>query len=281
MPPRIRTLKPEAPQHRKVGRLKDRAFRLWIVMITQADDEGRLIADAGQLRIQTFGYHQDVTERNVDEALREIAGTGLVVLYDVRGIRYAWFPSWSEHQRIHVRHFTPSKLPPPPAESCPGTVPVPYESGTGTAGSDRIGSDRRQKTTTFSAAAELLPGVVTTNGHGPGTVVTTLTPEEFIQLFNERMPPEIPKVTKLSDARRKAIKAALRQLPDREAWERVLAEVKASPFLLGLRPSPGHEHFLCNLDWLLGKGKTSENYVRVLEGHYRDRHDHADEEGED
>ena len=111
-------------------------------MITQADDEGRLIADAGQLRIQTFGYHQDVTEYDVDEALREIAGTGLVVLYDVRGIRYAWFPSWREHRRIHSRHFTPSKLPPPPAESCTGTVPIPYESGTGTAGSDRIGSEK-------------------------------------------------------------------------------------------------------------------------------------------
>jgi hypothetical protein len=71
--PRIRTLKPEALQHRKVGRLNDRQFRLWVGMLTQADDEGRLVADAEQLRLQVFGYHPRVTARDVDAALDALA----------------------------------------------------------------------------------------------------------------------------------------------------------------------------------------------------------------
>ena len=74
--PRIRTVKPEAPQHRKLGRVSDRAFRLWLTMLTQADDEGRLSADPGQLRLLTFGYFPEVTEVDVAGALGELSIMG-------------------------------------------------------------------------------------------------------------------------------------------------------------------------------------------------------------
>jgi len=109
MPPRIRSIKPDAPQHRKVGTLSDRGFRLWVGGITQADDEGRLVADPEQLRVLCFGYHRNVTTEDVRIALDEIAGSGLIRLYVVRGVTYADFPSWKDHQRID--RPTPSKLP--------------------------------------------------------------------------------------------------------------------------------------------------------------------------
>lgn len=140
--PRIRTLKPEAIQHRKVGRLSDRGFRLWIALLTQADDDGRVVADSGQLRSEAFGYHQAVTETDVEMALQEVARTKLVLLYKSNGTRYAVFPSWHEHQRIHKHHYTPSRLPPPPGRI--STVCVPYQGGIGTAGSERIGSDQER-----------------------------------------------------------------------------------------------------------------------------------------
>src|SRR6266478_4836569 len=65
--PRIRSLKPEALQHRKVGRLSDRSFRLWLGLITQADDEGRMIWDPAQFRLLVFGY-QEITTENVTVA---------------------------------------------------------------------------------------------------------------------------------------------------------------------------------------------------------------------
>lgn len=109
---RIRTLKPEAPQHRKVGRLSIHARWLWATMITQADDEGRLVADTGQLRAWAFAYDVEITLEQVDLWLHEIAQTHLVRLYCVRAVRYAYFPSWKDHQKID--RPTLSKLPIPP-----------------------------------------------------------------------------------------------------------------------------------------------------------------------
>ena len=40
--PRIRTLKPEHRQHRKLGPLDHLTYRLWVGMILEADDAGRL-----------------------------------------------------------------------------------------------------------------------------------------------------------------------------------------------------------------------------------------------
>ena len=107
--PRIRTIKPEALQHRKIGRLSIWARWLWLALVTQADDEGRLVADPGQLRLLAFGYDDDMTAAKVAELLAEVASTGLIVLYEVKSERYACFPSWSDHQRID--RPTPSKLP--------------------------------------------------------------------------------------------------------------------------------------------------------------------------
>jgi uncharacterized phage protein (TIGR02220 family) len=107
--PRIRTLKPEALQHRKVGRLSDRAFRLWITMLTQADDHGRLVADPNQLRLLAFGYHDKVHVQHVEAALEEIARWGLIRCYSQNGTQYVDFPSWMEHQK--VCHPLESKLP--------------------------------------------------------------------------------------------------------------------------------------------------------------------------
>lgn len=138
--PRIRTLKPEAFQHRKVGRLSHIAFRLWVGMLCHADDYGRLVGDPDQLRVLLFAYHRGITACKVEEALREITALGLVTTYHNNGTRYVSFPSWFEHQKIS--HPTPSRLPSPddsgntPEDS--GDFQSPLASR---ARADRIGSD--------------------------------------------------------------------------------------------------------------------------------------------
>ena len=108
--PRIRTLKPEHRQHRKIGPLDHVTYRLWVGMILDADDEGRLVCEPEQLRVTIFGYHPKVTGAVIESSLRTLAASGLIQVYAVEGTRYAWFPSWKDHQRIN--RPTPSKLPP-------------------------------------------------------------------------------------------------------------------------------------------------------------------------
>ena len=117
--PRIRTLKPEALQHRKVGKLSDRAFRLWVACITQADDHGRLLFDADHFRLLAWGYHPKIRAADAFDALLEVVGTGLLCGYLVDNssgaesvpTAYVEFPSWAEHQRVD--HPRKSELPKP------------------------------------------------------------------------------------------------------------------------------------------------------------------------
>jgi len=107
--PRIRTIKPEAFLHRKIGRLSDRAFRLWVGMICHADDEGRLVSEPEQLRAMLFGYQHETTADHIKTALSELSDVGLISLYEIAGVSYGYFPSWTDHQKID--HPSRSKLP--------------------------------------------------------------------------------------------------------------------------------------------------------------------------
>ncbi len=90
-------------------------------MLTQADDEGYLVADAEQFRLQFFGYQRKVREKDVEAALQAIAATGLINLLTHSAGRYANFPSWRDHQKIS--HPTPSKISPlVTAPECAGIV---------------------------------------------------------------------------------------------------------------------------------------------------------------
>ncbi len=137
--PRIRSLKPECMQHRKVGRLSHLAFRLWIGMLTQADDEGRLVAELEQLRVLFFGYHPKVFTRHVKAARDELMNCCLITVYRVEEVDYAYFPSWRDHQRIN--RPTPSKLPSPfPSMNPHGAITE--DSLRTHAGSEGIGKDQ-------------------------------------------------------------------------------------------------------------------------------------------
>lgn len=141
---RIRTIKPEALLHRKVGRLSDRALRVWLALLTQADDEGRVVADTAQVKLWAFGYQMNARLKKIEAAIQEVATSGLIQLYVVNGTRYANFPSWKDHQKID--RPSKSKLPPPPFDESstnPQRVLGEHSTGIGSdQGSDQ-GSDRR------------------------------------------------------------------------------------------------------------------------------------------
>lgn len=82
-------------------------------MILEADDSGRLICSAAQLRAVTWPYEAKLTVPKVEESIQDLAIRGLIVLYELDGLRYAAFPSWKDHQRIN-RPF-PSRIPGPPS----------------------------------------------------------------------------------------------------------------------------------------------------------------------
>ncbi len=108
--PRIRSIKPEIHLNEKVGQLSHLAFRLFIGMITLADDEGRLRASTETLRANVLPYQRSLRTPELEAALAELQTSGLARWYGEMK-QYAVLLGWAEHQRIS--HPAKSRLPEP------------------------------------------------------------------------------------------------------------------------------------------------------------------------
>jgi len=95
---RIRSLKPELLEDEKVAPLTDSAWRLFVSLITLADDWGNVRADVRWLQGQVWWAHSD--SPNVLAALIELSKASLIEPYAVRGGTYLHIRGWDKHQRI-------------------------------------------------------------------------------------------------------------------------------------------------------------------------------------
>lgn len=95
---RIRSLKPELIEDEKVSPLSDAAFRLFVSLITLADDHGNVRADVRWLQGQVWWAH--ASPPNVLAVLAELAKASLIEPYGVRGGTYVHLRGWDKHQRI-------------------------------------------------------------------------------------------------------------------------------------------------------------------------------------
>lgn len=98
MPNRI--IKESAFTSDKVARLTDFEFRLWVGLITQADDAGRGDARPAIVRGRVFALRESVSAAEIERGLRALAAAGCIALYRVGGQPYFYFPHWASHQRI-------------------------------------------------------------------------------------------------------------------------------------------------------------------------------------
>lgn len=84
----------------RIASLSDFEFRLWVGLITQADDAGRGDARPAIIKGSVFPLRERVTAKDIDIALHGLAAKGCISLYNVGGKSYFLFPTWAEHQRV-------------------------------------------------------------------------------------------------------------------------------------------------------------------------------------
>lgn len=120
---RIRTIKPDCWADEAISPCSRDARLLFAVLITLADDDGRLRDLPAQIIGHGYPEDNDATARKVTAWMDELVATGIVVRYTAGGKGYATFPKWHKHQRIN--RYTRSHLPP-----CltAGVVIVPHKS---------------------------------------------------------------------------------------------------------------------------------------------------------
>ncbi len=129
--PRIRSIKPYIWGDDALGGVSRDARLLFVGMMTQADDDGRLVATGSALAGAIYPY-DDLPTRLVERWRDELRSAGLIRVYRAGRATYAVLVGWDKHQRIQKRQ--PSSLPAPPddddPDSAPSRVPVAYQSRT-------------------------------------------------------------------------------------------------------------------------------------------------------
>jgi hypothetical protein len=115
---RIRTIKPEFFTSEDIVSMTPLARLFYVALWCEADRDGRMEWKPGTLKLR---YLPGDT-CSITELAEELAGRGLIVLYEVNGKPYAQIPSFSKHQVINNRE-SPSTLPPRVTHASPTREP--------------------------------------------------------------------------------------------------------------------------------------------------------------
>lgn len=130
---RIRSLKPELWLSPQVMNLTHSGRLMFVGLITQADDEGRGLADARRLKAAVFPG-DDCKLADVELWLQDVEKQQLCLLYDAPNGRLYQLTGW-HHQKVPKAQ--PSNYPPPT-----GFVPKHSGTGNGTVSDDYRGIGR-------------------------------------------------------------------------------------------------------------------------------------------
>ena len=161
--PRIRSLKPELWLSPQVMNLSHSGRLMFVGLITQADDEGRGLADTRRLKAAIFPG-DDCSHPDVEGWLAEVACERLAILYqDSRGTNLYQLTGWRNHQRVPKPTQSNYESPTGTLPECAGSTAVGSEGkGEERKGRERNARERRDDDSPGQApeaAPELPPGL--------------------------------------------------------------------------------------------------------------------------
>jgi hypothetical protein len=150
---RIRSIKPEFWDDRKLARLARRDARLlYIGLWNLADEWGRLNGDPQWIKGQIYPYDDDIDADYVSKLLAELENPQLsaVMAYEASGDPYLYLPKLGRHQRLEPEKVK-SRLPGPPGDPDPDDPdPLPAGSVNG-ADSSAHGADQSAQDANLAA----------------------------------------------------------------------------------------------------------------------------------
>ena len=115
----FRTVEQEIWKHPVMRQGSEHARQLYFYLVTGTSDcEGRFVADALDLLEGCWSRRHQVGEQDVEEALQELLGLSVILLYQDGRRRYGFLCGWYEHQRVDAKYRDGSSLPAPPILLC-------------------------------------------------------------------------------------------------------------------------------------------------------------------
>lgn len=129
---RIRTIKPEFRTSSSAKRVSRDARLTFLLLLTEADDEGRFVATPKYLAGSLYPHDDDVTQKRITTWVSELEQVDWVRLYRHDEVLYGVVTKFTLHQK--VSHPTASRLPRPPEHltNDSGTPPEDFPPDLGT-----------------------------------------------------------------------------------------------------------------------------------------------------
>jgi hypothetical protein len=126
---RIRTVKPDITTSTSAGNISREARLFFVLLLLEADDDGRLEGSAKRLAGSLYPRDNDVGPAKIEKWLAETVREDMVHAYTIGGVRFLQVVNFLKHQKIS--HPTPSRIPPEPGANPSGDPPEnrPNDSG--------------------------------------------------------------------------------------------------------------------------------------------------------
>lgn len=250
---RIRTIKPKFWDDTKIGRISRDARLLYIGLWNFSDDIGVVIGDSIWLKSKIFPYDQ-IQIQQFEKWMNELVINGFICLLSYKGERFIYLPNFTRHQVINKPNYDDLNIPKSLIDKK----------------IDSFMEQSRNNTVLFTEQSVLIIGSGKGNGDIPPVVPPGDEPQSddynesinyksLMDTFNKMFENRLPKVSSMTDKRKKAVKARASE-HGKSSIMTVFNNITQSTFLLGRND----QNWRCDFDWIF----RPTNFVKILEGNY-------------
>lgn len=251
---RNRVIKPKFWDDAKIGRLTRDARLLYIGLWNFSDDIGVVIGNSIWLKSKIFPYDQ-IQIQQFEKWMNELVINGFICLLSYKGERFIYLPNFTRHQVINKPNYEDLNIPKLLIDNA----------------KDEITEQSRNTTVSFTEQYVTKIEIEREEEYPPynspqGEEVPSESDESdkinynaLMDTFNKMFEGKLPKITAMTDKRKKAVKARSSE-HGKKAIMDVLDNVCQSSFLLG----HNNQNWSCDFDWIF----RPTNFIKILEGNY-------------
>ena len=251
---RIRTIKPKFYDDVKIGRLSRDARYLYIALWVFADDMGVANGDTIWLKSKVFPYDQ-IQVQQFEKWMNELVTNGFVCLLSYNGERFIYLPNFTRHQVINRPNYEDLNIHKELIDKEKERIIKQSLNNHGTITDLSLNNhglyEEEEK------EGEYIPPVVPQGDDEH--LEEKINYNALMNTFNTMFGGKLPKVTSMTEKRKKAVKARVAE-HGKNAIMTVFNNVLQSAFLTG----NNDKNWSCDFDWIF----RPTNFIKILEGNY-------------
>jgi hypothetical protein len=253
---RIRSIKPKFWDDIKIGRLSRDARLLYIGLWSFSDDIGVVIGDSIWLKSKVFPYDQ-IQVQQFEKWIKELVINGFICLLSYNEERFIYLPNFTRHQVINRPNTEDLNIPKELIDRAKKDI----HSFLTEQSLNNHGTIMEQSVLIIGEGKGIrdIPPIIPPGDDEESSGNEAIDYNALMDTFNKMFDGKLPKVSSMTDKRKKSIKARVAEY-DKQAIMDVFNNILQSPFLLGRND----RNWRCDFDWIF----RPTNFTKILECNY-------------